>query len=350
MTGRDDAATQQSRSGQHGQRRPQVFDADDPSLEPAREPEPPQPEGPDPADASSAQPVGMSLARGVRWGAIMFAALTAASTFALSLWFYRLVSVGLWRDDWAGMLMRGLVGVVGIALLAIVLREIIGFSRLGRLNRLRTELERVHRAPDPKAEQSAVRRLSSLYAGRRELGWARDRLHQHGRDVHDPGALLQLSDRELMAPLDAAARRIITASARRVATVTALSPMATLAVGYVLYANLSQLRSLAALYGGRPGFLGTVRLARLVVGHLVASGSVALTDDLVGQFIGQDLLRRLSKRLGEGAFNGALTARVGVAAIPLLRPLPHIESKPPRVRDIVAEALRREKKPGADGN
>jgi putative membrane protein len=126
--------------------------------------------------------------------------------------------------------------------------------------------------------------------------------------------------------------------------------MATLAVGYVLYANLSQLRSLAALYGGRPGFLGTVRLARLVVGHLVASGSVALTDDLVGQFIGQDLLRRLSKRLGEGAFNGALTARVGVAAIPLLRPLPHIENKPPRVRDIVAEALRREKKPGADGN
>ena len=27
-----------------------------------------------------------------------------------------------------------------------------------------------------------------------------------------------------------------------------------------------------------------------------------MTDDLVGQFIGQDVLRRLSRRLGEGAF------------------------------------------------
>ena len=59
------------------------------------------------------------------------------------------------------------------------------------------------------------------------------------------------------------------------------------------------------------------------------------------QFVGQDVLRRLSRRLGEGAFNGALTARVGVAGITLVRPLPFIEAKPPRVRDILGEVLRR---------
>ncbi len=46
----------------------------------------------------------------------------------------------------------------------------------------------------------------------------------------------------------------------------------------------------------------------MVVTRIVATGGVAMTDDLLGQFLGQDLLRRLSRRLGEGVFNGALTA------------------------------------------
>ena len=62
---------------------------------------------------------------------------------------------------------------------------------------------------------------------------------------------------------------------------------------------------------------------------MVATGGIALTDDLLGQFLGQDLLRRLSRRLGEGAFNGALTARIGIAAIEVIRPLPFLAAKPP---------------------
>ena len=100
------------------------------------------------------------------------------------------------------------------------------------------------------------------------------------------------------------------------------------------------LRSLAALYGGRPGFFGLLRLAHLVFGHLLATGGIALTDDLLGQFLGQDILRRLSRRLGEGAFNGALTARIGIAATEVIRPLPYLTTKPPRVRDVLGEVLK----------
>jgi putative membrane protein len=104
--------------------------------------------------------------------------------------------------------------------------------------------------------------------------------------------------------------------------------------------NLRLLRALAALYGARPGFVGVARLARMVFGHIVATGGVAMTDDLLGQFLGQDLLRRLSRRLGEGAFNGALTARIGVTALEAIRPMPFLAARPPRVRDVLAEALR----------
>ena len=158
--------------------------------------------------------------------------------------------------------------------------------------------------------------------------------------MHDAGELLALADREMVAPLDREARRFITRAAKRVATVTAMSPMALIAVGYVLIENLRLLRSLAALYGGRPGFFGLMRLAHLVFAHMLATGGVALTDDLLGQFLGQDILRRLSRRLGEGAFNGALTARIGIAAIEVIRPLPYLAAKPPRVRDVLGEVLK----------
>jgi putative membrane protein len=119
-----------------------------------------------------------------------------------------------------------------------------------------------------------------------------------------------------------------------------MSPMVLIAVGFVAWENLRLLRALATLYGGRPGFFALMRLAHLVVGHLIATGGVALTDDLLGQFLGQDLLRRLSRRLGEGAFNGALTARLGLAALDVIRPLPFLAAKPPRARDVLAEALK----------
>ena len=144
----------------------------------------------------------------------------------------------------------------------------------------------------------------------------------------------------MMAPIDREARLLITRSAKRVATVTALSPMVLIAVTFVLIENLRLLRKLAALYGGRPGFFGLLRLAQLVLTHMVATGGVALTDDLLGQFLGQDLLRRLSRRLGEGAFNGALTARIGIAAIDVIRPLPFLVARRPRVREVLGEVLR----------
>ncbi len=40
-------------------------------------------------------------------------------------------------------------------------------------------------------------------------------------------------------------------------------------------------------------------------------------------------------------FNGALTARVGAAAVDVCRPLPFISAPPVRARDMLAEAFRR---------
>jgi len=326
-------------------RQPRVFDPDDPSLVMDASADPPAEAGGGETVAASqpdlARPtLGELGRRGLRWGALLAAALAGAACLGLAAWFARFVSAALARDDWVGWATLVFLLLAAFAALMIVLRELIAFSRLARLNRLKADIAAAIAERDQKGERRAAERLAGLYAGRPDRSWSLRRFRDHARDVHDPGELLALAEREIMAPLDAEARRMVARSAKRVATVTALSPMVLIAVGFVLIENLRLLRMLATLYGARPGFMGVARLARMVFTHIVATGGVAMTDDLLGQFLGQDILRRLSRRLGEGAFNGALTTRIGVTAIEVIRPMPFRSTKPPRVRDVMAEVLK----------
>ncbi len=280
------------------------------------------------------------LKRGIRWGGVLFSAMMALASLAAGLWFTRFVSVALQRQDWIGWLAVGLFSIIGLALGIILLRELLGFRRIARLADVRRTIAAAIASNDVKTERKAIARLLAHYSGRPDMAWGLARLSEHASDVLAPGDLLRLADRELLAPIDSSARRIILTSAKRVATVTALSPLMVIAMIFVLVENVRMFRALAGIYGGRPGVLGALRLGRLVVGHIIATGGVAMTDDLLGQFVGQDVLRRLSQRLGEGAFNGALTARLGVAAVEVTRPLPFLDAEPLRVREIFAELFR----------
>jgi putative membrane protein len=59
-----------------------------------------------------------------------------------------------------------------------------------------------------------------------------------------------------------------------------------------------------------------------VIGHLAVTGGLALSDSLIQNLVGKGLVGRLSARFGEGAVNGILTARVGLAARDVCRPIP----------------------------
>lgn len=326
-------------------RAPRAFKIDDPALQEAPDLAaheeaslpPPSRRG-----TSDATPRGISagdLERGVRWGSLMLSAMAALASLAAGLWFTRFVTVALERNDWIGWLAFGLMSVVAISGIVLILKELWGFRRLARLSRLRKIIKEMLAANDMKRERDAVQRLAAHYSGRSDLKWGLARLSEHAGDVLQPGELIRLADRELLGPIDADARRVVLKSAKRVATVTALSPMTWIAVSYVAVENVRLFRTLAGLYGGRPGVLGALRLGRLVVTHIIATGGLAMTDDLLGQFLGQDALRRLSRRLGEGAFNGALTARLGVAAIEVTRPMPFLDTEPVRVREIFGELM-----------
>jgi putative membrane protein len=143
-----------------------------------------------------------------------------------------------------------------------------------------------------------------------------------------------------MGPLDIEARQIVVGASKRVSIVTAISPRAAVDMVFVLVNGLRMVRKLAALYGGRPGALGMVKLFRQVISHLAVTGGVGLTDSLIQQVIGHGLATRLSARLGEGMINGLLTARLGLLTIDLVRPLPFYDLPRPALNDLAGTLLR----------
>ena len=121
--------------------------------------------------------------------------------------------------------------------------------------------------------------------------------------------------------------------------ITALVPLALADVVGALVANLRMIRRVAEIYGGRAGVLGSWRLARAVMTHLVATGAGAVGDDVISSVAGGGVLSKVSRRFGEGVVNGALTARVGVATIEVCRPMPFIRARRPSVTGLVRRAL-----------
>ncbi len=241
---------------------------------------------------------------------------------------------------WAGWLALGLALALGFTLLALALGELAALARLNRVDRLRARARAALEDGSPEGLQAALRSLDRLYASRPELEIARARVSAAKADTPDAAAMLAIAEREILAPLDRRAEERTAAAAREVAAATALIPVALIDMAAVLLINLRMIRAVAVLYDGRAGWIGSWRLMRAVAAHLIATGAVAATDDLLGPLVGGGVLGKLSRRFGEAAVNAALTARVGVAAIEVCRPLPFAARPPPKVRNIVLTALK----------
>jgi len=173
------------------------------------------------------------------------------------------------------------------------------------------------------------------------LARGRARLESHLGDIIDGGDLIRLAERELMTPLDQEARRLVSSAAQRVSLVTTVSPRALIDVLFVFAASLRLIRQLARLYGGRPGALGMIALMRHVIAHVAITGGMAASDGLIQQVLGHGIAAKLSQRLGEGVLNGLLTARLGLAAIDVTRPLPFTALPKPALADLAKDLLRK---------
>ena len=264
----------------------------------------------------------------------MWTGLGGLVSLALGLWTTNLIE-GLFAKAES----LGIVGLVFAALFAS------GSSASWRArsspSRARRDRRNAHRlrpgarrrrsrrgAPPGRRARRALSRPAGDGARPRRRSRTRRRAIIDGRD------LIDVAERALLRPLDEQAQAEIAAAAKRVSLVTAISPRAILDVIFVVAQIIRLVRRIAEIYGGRPGLLGLVKLARSIGAHIAITGGMAVGDSLLQQIVGHGIASRFRPGMGEGVLNGLLTARVGLSALAVCRPAPFAVTKPPGVKDV----------------
>ena len=282
----------------------------------------------------AAQKRGMIARRAFTWGGLFWSATGTLVSLAVSLWFWSLIEGFFARSPALGWVGVALLLVSGIALAVLLAREVSSVMLQRRIATLHADFATARAADDRDSARARVGELATLYAMRPETANARAKVDELTREIVDGRDLIDIAERGLMHPLDEKVRREIALAARRVSVVTAISPRALLDVIFVLAQAVRLTRRIAEIYGGRPGFFGFLRLARSVGAHLAITGGMAVGDSLMQQVLGHGIAARLSARLGEGVLNGLLTARVGLSAMAVCRPMPFAASPAPGVNDV----------------
>lgn len=275
--------------------------------------------------------------RGFSWGSLFVAGLSGFLALAAGVWVENTIRSLMSQNPalgYAALVCATLATLALLVMLGRVLRDILRERKVEAL-RERAVAALVGGTPDE--GRAIAGELVALYKGRAQTAQGRAALQEALPQLFAARDMLTVAERSLLAPLDALATAQIAQAARRVSLVTAVSPRALVDVVFVLVACARLLRSIAGIYAGRPGTLGLLRLARQVMNHLVLTGGIAAGDAVIQQVVGQGLAARLSAKLGEGVINGMLTARIGLAALAVCRPLPFVEANAPTLSDVAGD-------------
>jgi putative membrane protein len=330
-------------------RRPQAFGVDEPKASaPKAAPRAPgafstdivvTPDEDDPflGEGVAAEVVAAPRRRRLPLMSIFLSALGVLVSTALALWIDALIRDLFTRADWLGYTAIGVTALAVLALLGMVFRELVGLRRLASVQALKEEADIAGRDRKPAHARAVVAKLVKLVLTMPETAGGRAALDATADEIIDSEGLLRLAELELIAPADRRARLLILTASKRVSVVTAVSPRALVDLGYVLFEAARLIRAVAETYGTRPGRIGMVRLFGDVIAHLAVTGSIAVGDGIVQQLLGHGIASKISARFGEGVINGLMTARIGIAAMDLLRPLPFKAVKRPGIGDFLGD-------------
>ena len=277
------------------------------------------------------------------WGGLFQAALGMLASLWFGVYGWHFIETLFLTNEILGWIGSTVAAVAILALIVLLAREWRALARLDDLTELRAGIAAASLADDREAARALVRRLNQLYANDPRSAASRAEMEMYIEAIIDGPDLLLLAERVLLRSRDDAVRAAIVTAAKRVSLITTISPRAVVDVLFAGAQAIRLTRRIAELYGGRPGVFSFLRLGRKVFTHLAITGGMAVTDGVLSQVLGHGIAARLSAKLGEGVLNGILTARVGLAAIAVCRPMPFLGEREPKLAELAGTLMRTDK-------
>jgi putative membrane protein len=282
----------------------------------------------------AAQKRGLLSRRRFSLAGLFWSGFAGLVSLAFGLWTMSLIEGLFARAESLGLIGFVFLVLFFVGLVGLIARELLAVGRQTKIAEMHVAFAAARAADDRDAARRLVGQLVAVYRDRPETARARAQVEDAARAIIDGRDLIDVAERALLRPLDDKAQGEIAAAAKRVSLVTAISPRAVLDLIFVVAQIIRLVRRIAEIYGGRPGFLGLIKLSRSIAAHLAITGGMAVGDSLLQQIVGHGIASRISARMGEGVLNGLLTARVGLSALAVCRPAPFAVVKPPGLSEV----------------
>lgn len=139
---------------------------------------------------------------------------------------------------------------------------------------------------------------------------------------HDYRAIYQELDEEVLEVIDVEVQACIKTASAQAALSTAISPLALLDAGIVVWRGVRLTKEIAALYGFKPGWIATVVLLKKGAFSVFFAGATELAVEYVNAASESTVVSKISLSAGQGISNGVLLARLGYGVMSACRPLP----------------------------
>ena len=159
------------------------------------------------------------------------------------------------------------------------------------------------------------------------------------QDSHNDREVMVLYAVRVQPVADKQARAKISRYAAESTLMIAVSPLAMVDMAFIAWRNIRMINQIARIYGIELGYFSRLRLFRGVLFNIAFAGASELVREVGLDWMSQDIMARLSARAAQGIGAGLLTARLGIKAMELCRPLPWLNDDKPRLADFRSELL-----------
>ncbi|MEY3220421.1 MAG: hypothetical protein RIT27_1778 [Pseudomonadota bacterium] len=272
-----------------------------------------------------------------------------------SPWFWLLSGLGLW---WAGMLFvdsfnfiadrfanNTLIGLLFLGLFGVIIVNVgrltwvtwQDFLALKSVSNLQADGKELLESNQYGLAMPYVNKISRFYSQRPDVKARLERFYMTVNDSHSDSEVCALFSKQVLEELDRRAYHLILKQAKETALLIALSPRAFLSSFLTLWGTVKMVRDVATLYGGRPRFVSSIKLLGAVFQNLIYAGVSEQVAESLSNLLGGSLLSVVSTQLAQGVGSGILTARVGLHAMRVCRPLPFRADEQPQWQHIARD-------------
>lgn len=256
-----------------------------------------------------------------RRGNRLWVTLAGLVTIACGAELYRLLAWGFTLHPFVGatlgLVVLGLIFLLGLE----VRRGFKGSRQLSNVCKLQTQAAALMEAPTHGQSRSWIKKLEAQYQHPPLSSSMQTAISQLDSSYNDQ-EILHYLNRHALDSADRKAQKCVQRYSIESGVLVAFSPWASFDMLLVAWRNLRMLREIATIYGLSPGLLTQWKLLKQVLQNLAFAGASEIAMDAGSALLGSSLTAGLSARAGQGLGAGLFTARTGLTAIKMCRPLP----------------------------